>query len=321
MTGHDELMDSVRRARPDERISARTPAAQALLEEILSMQTTRTPEVTVDDAPNVVVRPHRFRRHRLALSGAAAAAFALTLVLTGPGEPGRAEAVEAAITRSSSLLAESGRAQLTDHWEWDSGVVEDGDAMWEFSGDDSSATFTTGTVNGLDKMCMNDHPSCPDEKVINRHVDGKYYLYGPDGPGRFGWFRLVDIESHPHGLGLNPSTLLDELQPAGGFEEVGREDVDGIPTTRLRAKDPEETPVPDLRDSVPGDTVTSLEVWIDGDGLVRRLDIATTQTGPGDPDDTLSLVSYTMSIRFFDLGAPITIEAPTEFEVVGGSGG
>jgi hypothetical protein len=98
-------------------------------------------DVRVDDRPDVVVRPRRFRRRRLALGGVAAAALAVALIVTGPGEPGRAGAVEAAIARSSSLLAESGRAEITDHWEWDTGLVEANMAVWEFSGDDSSATF------------------------------------------------------------------------------------------------------------------------------------------------------------------------------------
>jgi hypothetical protein len=79
--------------------------------------------------------------------------------------------------------------------------------------------------------------------------------------------------------------------------------------------------VPDLRDQVPGDTVTSLEAWLDGDGFVRKLGIATTQTGPLDPGDSMGISSYTLSVRFFDLGTPVTIEAPTEFQVVGGSAG
>src|SRR5262245_60576693 len=290
MTGHDQLMDSVRRARPDERLSARTPAAQALLEEILSMQTSPA-QVAADGRPDVVVRPHRSRRLRLALGSVAAAALALAVVVGAPGEPSRADAVEAAIARSSSLLDRSGRAEITDHWTWDSGDGVDSDAQWAFSGDDSEATFDT-QIGGQRVGCV--HPDDPPCTVLPmaRHVGGKFFLYTRDQSGGMTWFRLSDLEGRDRGFGLDPSTVLGQLQPAGGFEEVGQEDVDGVPTTRFRAKDPAATPVPDIRGQVWGDTVTALEVWLDGDGLVRRLDIATVRTAPPDAGELIWIRSY-----------------------------
>ena len=48
---HDDLMDVIRRARPDDLGSARTPAAQALLEEIMSMDVIHTAEVATMNSP------------------------------------------------------------------------------------------------------------------------------------------------------------------------------------------------------------------------------------------------------------------------------
>jgi hypothetical protein len=67
-------------------------------------------------------------------------------------------------------------------------------------------------------------------------------------------------------------TLLETLSSAGNFEVVGNEDVDGFPTRRLRATAPEEAlDLGRLRQGVEG-TATSLDVWVDDDDLVRRLD-------------------------------------------------
>lgn len=120
------------------------------------------------------------------------------------------------------------------------------------------------------------------------------------------------------GFTLDPATLLDELHPAGGFEKVADEKVDGIETTRFRATDPQQTPVPSLGVGEIGDTVTSLEVWVDHDGLVRRLDLETTDENstPGD----LVIRTASISIRFSDLGEPITIEAPTDLEEISPEG-
>jgi hypothetical protein len=63
---------------------------------------------------------------------------------------------------------------------------------------------------------------------------------------------------------------------------------------------------------VVGDTVTSLAVWIDHDGVLRRLDLVTTG---GEPTPAqLILRTASLSMRFFDLAEPIAIEAPNDFE-------
>ena len=323
MTGHDDLidddlMDSVRRARPHEPLSARTPAAQALLEEILSMHVTRTPqveaEVEVEDIPATGPRgPRRSPRRRLALVGAAAAALALTVLVVGTDEPTSAATVEAALAKSSSVLDRSGRAEITWRTKWDADEmpIETGVASWEFSGNDSSVTIDY-RVDGLDFSCIDGDPTrCDAEKPVNRYVDGEQYYYLEGRDGTYLWYRDTSSDSRPQ-FTLDPSTLLDELRPAGGFEEIGTERVDGVETTRFQATAPRRTPLPDLDIGIVGDTITSLEVWVDHDGLVRRLDVATTDVDPATGDAAVDTSS--VSIRFSDLGAPITIEAPPDAE-------
>src|SRR5918995_3857988 len=76
MTEPDDVLDILRRARPDdladELASPQSRTAQALLEEILSVQTTRTPGTRKDVA--VIRRPVGGSRRGRALVGAAAAA-------------------------------------------------------------------------------------------------------------------------------------------------------------------------------------------------------------------------------------------------------
>lgn len=338
MTEHDDLMDVVRRARPDDLASARTPAAQALLEEILSMPVTRTPDTRtpetrtpetrtpeVGNEPGVRARRSRHRRLQLALSGAAAAALAAVILLSGSGESSRAGAVETALARSSAMLDQSGRAEVTWRTEWDDDMAQSGVDQWEFSGDDSSVTIQSvpyQAESGLPLPCGQEGlPTCPPpptEDPINRWVDGELYLYlaGPDG--NFRWYHDYGASGDELvGFTTDPATLLDELHPGGGFEEVGKEDVDGVETTRLRATDPRQTPVPDIRGLVDYlDAVTSLEVWVDDDGIVRRLDI----TIEGSPPQSTQEETHTTSIRFFDLGDPITIEAPTDSEEISPEG-
>ena len=316
---HVDLMEVIRRAGPDDLGSARTPAAQALLEEILSMHVTPIVEVAdtppVGDTPPAVVRRPGGRPLLFAGAAAAAAALAVGFLVVGSDEPSSADTVDAALTRSSSLLDRSGRAEITRRTDGDGAPDEAYVASWEFSGDDSSNTLHD---IGDPATCVDGEPS---DCAVNRFVDGEVYIYVPGPDGTYEWHHVTTADQiGMQGFGLDPTTLVDELDPAGGFDEVGVEQVEGVETTRYRAADPERTPLPDI-DGIDGDTLTSLEVWIDHDGLLRRLDLVTANRHPEPPEPESEcpdcydgvLRSYSMSVVFHDLGAPITIEAPTEF--------
>ncbi|MGH9214516.1 MAG: hypothetical protein ACRD2C_28185 [Acidimicrobiales bacterium] len=295
MTETDDVLDVLRRARPDElrdeQVSPHSTAAQGLLEDILS-RPAATPK-TRDDR-TVVPAPRRGRHRRPALVAAAAAVMAVALVgsllTVGSSEPSAAATLDAAVNRTSELIARSGRAEqrfrLDDRDEWT--------REFEFSGDDGSATF---------------------EPLghIFRIVDGVGYTYEPVPPnydhhewrrlpGTYAFWRYPDGESGA--LGVDPLTLLETLSSAGDFEVVGDDTVDGVPTRRLRASDPDAAlDLGQLRQGVEG-TATSLEVWVDEHDIVRRIDLRI--------DDAFDLQgsTWSSSIRFFDLGEPIVIEAP-----------
>jgi hypothetical protein len=307
MTEPDDVLDILRRARPDdladELASPQSPTAQALLEEILSLQTTTTPGTRKDVA--VIRRPVGGSRRRRALVGAAAAVVAAivvgTVLTAGSGEPTAAATIDAAVARTSDLMDRSGRAER--HYRMESGgtpAVEEWTERYEFSGKDVSWT-TDGS------------------RLIDRVVDGKAYIYFPVDPHAstvdentpFEWFHIpgnYDPETWGGGetgpFDLDPRTLLETLSSAGNFDVVGIEEVDGFPARHLRATMPEEAlDLGRLRQGVEG-TATSLEVWVDDDDLVRRLDFRIEE--PWDVPGA----SWSVSTRFYDLGEPVSIEAP-----------
>lgn len=113
-------------------------------------------------------------------------------------------------------------------------------------------------------------------------------------------------------LDIDPATLLDRLA-AGPYTPVGDEDVEGVPTEHRRATNPSAADLGALRlvPAFPDDaTVTAVDVWVDGDGLVRRVDVATGGVAQGGD------FTETSSYVWFDLGEPITIEPPAPGERV-----
>jgi hypothetical protein len=341
---HDDVMDSLRRARPEhlpeELASPHAPAAQALLQEILSMDTlhpSETTDLTDDDVELVPVAltdhrpPHR--RRRFAIGGLAATAAAITAIVVatsvfGPAEPSAADTVKAALTHSAAALEDSGRAEVISHWrfagrapgEWY--PLAPGDAFddWEFSGDDWSVTFG----DYIDGQRVSPYGPGLDFP-INRWVDGELYLFIRDSRNPdIRWFHNTKENPSDNPLKFDPATLLAELHPDTGFEEVGREDIDGVSTRHLQATNPGDMPLPDLGNGIADKlgVLTKLELWIDDDNLIRRIDIAYFDedglefTNTGEVTDTKT----DFSIRFFDFGVPITIEAPSDWEDIAPEG-
>jgi hypothetical protein len=106
------------------------------------------------------------------------------------------------------------------------------------------------------------------------------------------WLR-VDLGADGEALGEyldlgegDPTRLLETLEAAGAFDEVGGEHVRGVETTRYRG------------------TVASsrVDVWIGEDGLVRRVTVS-----DGDGTD--------VRLELFDFGADVEVERPPADEV------
>ena len=63
-----------------------------------------------------------------------------------------------------------------------------------------------------------------------------------------------------------------------------------------------------------------LEVWVDEEGLVRRVDLSFASDELPRPPDTLAVSSATISVRFFDFGEPISIQASADAIELSGDG-
>lgn len=144
---------------------------------------------------------------------------------------------------------------------------------------------------------------------------------------------LPDLEDGAGGgvTAPDPQAPLDLLAGLGeDVTEVGREDVRGTETTHyrgvVRVEDafeaiPEEergqleealaTLVPDLvLPDVP------VDVWVDDEGLLRKVSLTVDASGFGLPDITPVTGSATVTVEYFDIGAPVDIEVPSEDETV-----
>src|SRR5262245_26045508 len=170
---HD-VMELLRRTRPDipdELVSPGDPAAQALLEEILSMTDTDTapPDVAVPEPVHLSPRRHR---RRLAVGGAAAAAavvvaalVAAAVVVFAPTSSTEASPLAAAAKKTAAALRQSGRADATVTIDYTEGEDVPGTEHWEYSGADTSTVL--------------DYGDTPATGQIQTFVGGEWYFYRP----------------------------------------------------------------------------------------------------------------------------------------------
>ncbi len=165
-------------------------------------------------------------------------------------------------------------------------------------------------------------------------VDGTtVYLRAPllDMLGGGGtWLSLSseDLGTTADGLGLgaasfDPSKILESLRGVTGEPEVvGTEEVRGVDTTRYTATLDLATAVAeapaDQRDLVEaqldqlGTAEIAVDVWVDGEGLARRLQVNMADVlGAAGAGDT----SAVLTIELFDYGEPVDIQVPSPDEV------
>jgi hypothetical protein len=149
--------------------------------------------------------------------------------------------------------------------------------------------------------------------------------------GRAGWLSLTpeDLGTTADALGLgagayDPSSVLESLRGVSGEPTVvGTDVVRGVPTTHYAA-------TVDLADALAqlpedqramveaqlgklGDGAIPIDVWVDDDGLPRRLamDMGQMLGSLGLGGD----VSAVMTMELFDYGVPVDIEVPSPDEV------
>ncbi len=162
--------------------------------------------------------------------------------------------------------------------------------------------------------------------------------------GDAGWLSLspedlgVSADAFGPGVGAyDPSKMLESLRGVTGEPEaVGTEEVRGVDTTHYRASMDLEQALAaapaDQREALEqqlrmlgdmSDADFPVDVWVDADGLPRRMqmDMGALLAGLGEDG------SMRMTMEFFDYGEPVSIEIPSPDEVssfkdaMGGLGG
>jgi hypothetical protein len=155
--------------------------------------------------------------------------------------------------------------------------------------------------------------------------EGKTWVRGTAGDVKAGGFDFDELESFTQS---DPREVLDALRGLSGeIETVGQEELRGVETTHYRAVlDPAELakraaaengkpsvlgelPLQDAVSEVP------LDVWIDANGLVRKLSLDVSASDPS----TAQSGSVSLAFELWDYGEPVAIEVPPASQVADAS--
>jgi hypothetical protein len=279
-----DVMDLLARARP---ASLDPPAAAPSAEQMVARV------MAAQDAPSACAqpsragrapragRPPRARRAVLAGTGltvtAGAAAIAVLMATAGIGAPPSgmitAAMVRRVATASRSALAASGQAVVAYRTTGQGGVLQDsGTDSITFSGKNWNDAFSQTIPNGTGQPAHT-------QFAINRIVNGQFYLYIAGRTPKLEWYHDTNPTGHPSFTIPDPRTVLRALEPSARFEAAGYQVIGGMRLKELRATDPGHvTGLGSLPDLGPGGRVTSLAVWVDGHGVVRRMALTSAQT-------------------------------------------
>ncbi|MEY2472037.1 MAG: hypothetical protein QOK28_1366 [Actinomycetota bacterium] len=319
----DELLKRLAASRPTMSTGLLEPDPQ-LLEEILMTET---------NPKRRIVTPLRLG----AIAAVAAAVVAVLMLLPTTTSRDTPPVLNMrAIVASTTQALSSGRAHLT--YTSDNGhfIHDSGSLVVEFSGDSRSTVGTMDPGDGRGSAF----------EIANKVVDGRFYLR--DGaPGHQVW--IEDTNEHVTGadiFSVDPRTLVSGAAQDAEFVDAGTATVDGAATHHLKATRLDRVPTVNLGLGPITDDetkVTKFDVWVDADNVVRRLDIATSRTetvypfartvvstdAGGNVHKTLDTAGVKSeqrttvsdySVRFTDIGAPITIVAPVNARKVAGKG-
>jgi hypothetical protein len=123
----------------------------------------------------------------------------------------------------------------------------------------------------------------------------------------------------------NPMQQLDYLRGAKDIEEVGNEDVRGIETTHYKGV----VDFDALKEELPANAAGSIDrlkeltgidrapidVWLDADGLPRRVSYRFDYDVPGATGTGQGSGAIALTVEFFDYGTDVTVDIPPEKEV------
>lgn len=151
--------------------------------------------------------------------------------------------------------------------------------------------------------------------VEARLVDGLVYILGSTNQAIAApspWIRIDPAQARVEGLEASYAAGLDllaGLAGPGATQVTAQEEqqVRGVATTRyVVAVDPAAAGslAGQLAGSAESATVDTLEVYVDRQGLIRRVVVAVTTTSAG------AASTIAVNAEFYDFGAPVTVVAP-----------
>ena len=176
--------------------------------------------------------------------------------------------IEHVASASSSALASSGQERISYRSVKNGAVTSAGTDTVSYSGTDYNYTVRTAV------------PVFPVSVI--RVVNGQFYLALPTASGRRG---STNLARAPSASFPEAATLLRLLSPAAKFQNAGTEVIGGVRLTRLHATQVSGLPdVPTLARYanlvsaaksavVPPGTLTALDLWADGHGVVHQMTI------------------------------------------------
>jgi len=175
-------------------------------------------------------------------------------------------------TASRSALANSGRAVVT-YRTLQGGTLQDSGAdTITFSGKDWNDAFSQTVPAAAGQPAHT-------QFAINRIVKGQFYLYIAGRTPRLQWYHDTNPSGHPSFTIPDPRTVLRALEPSARFKLAGYQVIGGMRLKELRATSLSHLPrLGLLPDVAPGAHPTSLEVWVDGHGVVHRIGLGFTVT-------------------------------------------
>jgi hypothetical protein len=221
-------------------------------------------------------------RGRILVAAGVAAACAAALIAAqlggkhagGTPAAGRRPAVVTAayvrhlVSASRIALARAGRAVIVTR-QTQGGVSQGTDT--------DEITFSGGNWNDSFSAVLPAAGGQPatTQSAINRVVDGQAYDHFVASHG-LAWYHLVGPNAVASMAIPDPRKLLGELSPEAGFVVAGYATVDGLRLEHLRA-----TRLRGLHSIQLGSStvrgLTSLDIWVDGSGVVHRLSLTESQ--------------------------------------------
>ncbi|MEX1178894.1 MAG: hypothetical protein WEB09_10565 [Nitriliruptor sp.] len=249
---------------------------------------------------------------------------ALVVGLTGCGGPdaqalldGANEALEAAGTSKFEMTVEAA-----------------GDPTGRFSAEGAQDLATGALRMEID---LGDTSSSTETLLLGDEMFARSPLFAIFTGDESTWVR-VDLAATAEAEGLDaetllggqtgPAALLGQLEGASGdLEELGSEEVRGVETTHLRVTIDTGAAIeqadPQIREQLRTYSEASglpdsypMELWIDGDGLVRRirtlLDVPDAQAG----DSEAGGVTQQTTLELFDFGVQVDLDRPLPEQTV-----